>query len=108
MNYTQHNPLPIPEVGPTERVPVSMDSIFDWEYALRRQNLLALYEKGKASSWNASDLAWSTEVDFEKKTRDMLGAGAGEIFNQLLNPPHKLEAEVSVEDRKSTRLNSSH
>src|SRR6266581_1525608 len=97
MNYTQHNPLPIPEVGPTERVPVSMDSIFDWEYALRRQNLLALYEKGKASSWNASDLAWSTEVDFAKKTRDMLGAGAGEIFNQLLNPPHKLEPEVSVE-----------
>ena len=97
MNYTQHNPLPIPEVGPTERVPVSMDSIFDWEYALRRQNLLALYEKGKASSWNASDLAWETEVDFAKKTRDMLGAGAGEIFNQLLNPPHKLEPEVSVE-----------
>src|SRR5438552_14850463 len=97
MNYTQHNPLPIPEVGPTERVPVSMDSIFDWEYALRRQNLLALYEKGKASSWNASDLAWSTEGDFAKKTRDMLGAGAGEIFDQLLNPPHKLEPEVSVE-----------
>src|SRR5207249_4278019 len=91
MNYTQHNPLPIPEVGPTERVPVSMDSIFDWEYALRRQNLLALYEKGKASSWNASDLAWSTEVDFAKKTRDMLAAGAGELFNQLLNPPHKLD-----------------
>src|SRR5947208_12336113 len=97
MHYTQHNPLPIPDVGPTERVPVSMDSIFDWEYALRRRNLLALYEKGKASSWNASDLAWSTEVDFAKKTRDMLGAGAGEIFNQLLNPPHTLEPEVSVE-----------
>src|SRR6058998_968991 len=97
MNYTQHNPLPIPEVGPTERVPVSMDSIFDWEYALRRQNLLALYEKGKASSWNARDLAWDTEVDFAKKTRDMLGMGSGEIFNQLLNPPHKLEPDVSVE-----------
>ena len=97
MNYIQHNPLPIPDVGPSERVPVSMDTIFDWEYALRRQNLLALYEKGKASSWNASDLAWETEVDFAKKTRDMLGAGAGEIFNQLLNPPHKLEPEVSVE-----------
>ncbi len=97
MNYTQHNPLPIPDVGPSEHVPVTMDTIFDWEYALRRQNLLALYEKGKASSWNASDLAWETEVDFAKKTRDMLGAGAGEIFNQLLNPPHKLEPEVSVE-----------
>src|SRR5207253_365561 len=40
---------------------------------------------------------WETEVDFAKKTRDMLGAGAGEIFNQLLNPPHKPEPEVSVE-----------
>src|SRR5206468_6094291 len=97
MNYTQHNPLPIPDVGPSERVPVTMDTIFDWEYALRRQNLLALYEKGKASSWNARDLAWDTEVDFAKKTRDMLGMGAGEIFNQLLNPPHKLEPDVSVE-----------
>jgi len=97
MNYTQHNPLPIPDVGPSEHVPVTMDTIFDWEYALRRQNLLALYEKGKASSWNARDLAWDTEVDFAKKTRDMLGMGAGEIFNQLLNPPHKLEPDVSVE-----------
>src|SRR5947199_10173575 len=97
MNYIQHNPLPIPDVGPSERLPVSMDTIFDWEYALRRQNLLALYEKGKASSWNARDLAWDTEVDFAKKTRDMLGMGSGEIFNQLLNPPHKLEPDVSVE-----------
>src|SRR5207302_1074271 len=34
MNYIQHNPLPIPDVGPSERLPVSMDTIFDWEYAL--------------------------------------------------------------------------
>ena len=97
MNYTQHNPLPVPDVGPLERVPVTMDTIFDWEYALRRQNLLTLYEKGKAATWNASNLAWSTDVDLEKMTRERLAGGAGEIFNQLLNPPHPLEPEQSVE-----------
>ena len=56
MKYTQHNPLPIPDIGPTEPVDVTMTSIFDWEYALERENLLALYEKGKANTWNASYL----------------------------------------------------
>jgi hypothetical protein len=97
MNYPQHNRLPIPDVGPLERIPVTMETIFDWEYALRRQNLLNVYEKGKAASWNASDLDWSTPVDFEKKTREILSIGGGDVFNTLLNPPHKLEPDQSVE-----------
>ena len=39
MKYTQHNPLPIPDIGPTEPIDVTMTSIFDWEYALERENL---------------------------------------------------------------------
>ncbi|HME68483.1 MAG TPA: hypothetical protein VKM54_01275 [Myxococcota bacterium] len=39
---------------------------FDWQYALRQQNRLALYEKGKAATWNAADLPWHTEVDIER------------------------------------------
>lgn len=87
MKYTQHNPLPIPDIGPTEPIDVTMTSIFDWEYALKRDNLLALYEKGKVNTWNASDLDWSIDVDLEKVQRDYIGMGSQEVFNQLLNPP---------------------
>ncbi len=55
MNYTQRNPLPVPDVGPFERVAVTMETVFDWEYALRRQNLLNLYEKGKNKQWNSRE-----------------------------------------------------
>ena len=97
MKYTQHNPLPIPDVGPTESVDVTMTSIFDWEYALERENLLNLYEKGKANTWNATDLDWSIPVDLEKIQRDYLGMGSQEVFNQLLDPPHKLDDDQAVE-----------
>jgi hypothetical protein len=96
MKYTQHNPLPIPDIGPTESVDVTMTSIFDWEYALERENLLALYEKGKANTWNATDLDWSVEVDLEKIQRDYMGMGSQEVFNQLLDPPQKLEDDQAV------------
>ncbi len=97
MKYTQHNPLPIPDVGPTESVDVTMTSIFDWEYALKRENLLALYEKGKANTWNATDLDWSVDVDLEKTQRDYMGIGAQAVFNQLLNPPQHLEDDRAIE-----------
>jgi hypothetical protein len=97
MRYTQHNPVPVPAVGPREVVPVAMDTVFDWEYALRRDNLLALYEKGKAATWNAADLDWSIDVDLERLARDRAGAGAHEVFNQLLDPPQKLERDQGVE-----------
>ena len=96
MKYTQHNPLPIPDIGPTEPIDVTMTSIFDWEYALKRDNLLALYEKGKANTWNAADLDWSIDVDLEKVQRDYIGMGSQEVFNQLLNPPHPLDDDRSV------------
>ena len=66
MEYKQRNPVPLPDIGAFESVPSPMDTVFDWEYALERKNLLALYEKGKLATWNATDLDWSIEVDLEK------------------------------------------
>ena len=97
MKYTQHNPLPIPDIGPTEPVDVTMTSIFDWEYALHRENLLALYEKGKANTWNASDLDWSVDVNLEKIQRDYMGMGAQDVFNQMLNPPRPLDQNEAID-----------
>jgi hypothetical protein len=97
VQYTQKNPLPLPKTGPTELVPSAFDSSFDWRYALEQKNLLALYEKGKASSWNAADLDWSVPVDLEKMVRDRLGAGSADVFNQMLSPPRHLEPAESME-----------
>ncbi len=97
MKYTQHNPLPIPDIGPTEPIDVTMTSIFDWEYALERENLLALYEKGKANAWNASDLDWSVDVNLEKIQRDYMGMGSQDVFNQMMNPPRPLDADEAVD-----------
>jgi hypothetical protein len=44
------------------------DAIFTWDYAKgARPKLNKLYEKAKASQWNAeTDLPWDTDVDLEK------------------------------------------
>jgi hypothetical protein len=97
MKYTQHNPLPIPDIGPTENIDVTMTSIFDWEYALQRENLLALYEKGKANTWNATDLDWSVDVNLEKIQRDYMGMGSQDVFNQMLNPPRALDQKEAID-----------
>ncbi len=97
MNYTQHNPLPLPKSGPQKAVTSTMDTVFDWQYALERETLMNLYEKGKAASWNASDLDWSTDVDLEKLATQRMGSGFSALFNQMLSPPRNLEPEESVE-----------
>ncbi len=97
MKYEQRNPLPIPDSGPSESVSSTMDTIFDWEYALEQENLLGLYEKGKLATWNASDLDWSIDVDLEKMMRQRSGAAAREAFNQLLKPPRPLDDRETVE-----------
>jgi hypothetical protein len=90
MNYPQHNPLPIPASGPYQTVKGTIDAVFDWHYELRRSKLLELYEKGKANTWNAADLAWDTEVDIEKMVTQRQMMGGGGLLNQLLSPPRPL------------------
>jgi len=95
MDYPQHNPVPLPESGPFGSVKATVESIFDWQYALEKKNLLSLYEKGKALGWNASELDWSTEVSIEKMMRDRTAAGGATLMNEVMRPPQRLsDAEV--------------
>jgi hypothetical protein len=97
LNYRQHNPLPIPVSGATELVTTNMETAFDWEYALSREKLMALYEKGKTATWNATDLDWSIPVDLDKFIADRADAGAHHVMNDMLNPPHPLSPEQASE-----------
>src|SRR5437763_11322880 len=46
-------------------VGADVDTRFTWDYERARPKLGKLYEKAKATQWNANDLAWETEVDQE-------------------------------------------
>jgi hypothetical protein len=97
VDYEQRNPLPLPPTGPFESVSSPMETTFDWEYALQRRNLLNLYEKGKAATWNAADLDWSIDVDLEKLASQRSSTASRQAFNQMLNPPHELDEKQSIE-----------
>lgn len=97
MDYPQNNPIPVPPGGAFESVRSTIDTVFDWQYALEKQNLLTLYEKGKAQNWNASDLDWSIDVSIEKMMRDRAQAGVGQMMDTVMNPPVKLDQETLVE-----------
>jgi len=95
VKYVQKNPVPLPASGAFAEVRTTLDAVFDWEYALKRQNLLALFEKGKALNWNSNELDWSTDVDMERVMRERV-AGAGAMMNQLLAPPRALEPDENT------------
>lgn len=97
MKYEQKNPVPLPQSGPFSDVEATMNTVFDWEYALRQQNLLALYEKGKANNWNATELDWATEVNIEKMMSDRAAAGGAGLLNSVLAPPRTLDLNESIE-----------
>ena len=90
MRYEQRNPLPIPAAGEFQHVQSTIDAVFDWHYELKRQKLLDLYEKGKAASWNATELDWSIDVDIERMVAQRQQMGGGTVLNQFLNPPRTL------------------
>jgi hypothetical protein len=96
MQYTQRNPLPLR--GPAfESVTATMETVFDWQYALEKQNLLNLYEKGKTLAWNANDLDWSIDVNIERMVKQRVANGMSALMNGLLNPPRPLGDEEVVE-----------
>lgn len=94
MEYTQRNPLPLPESGAFASVRATIDTVFDWQYELKKRNLLNLYEKGKTLAWNANDLDWSIDVDVERMMRMRLENGMAGMVNQLMNPPEKMSDEA--------------
>ncbi len=93
MDYTQHNPLPLPEGEAYRELQATIDTVFDWKYELERKNLLGLYEKGKTLAWNANDLDWSIDVDIEKMMQERIDNGMGAMVNQMMSPPIKMEDE---------------
>ncbi|MFN8641823.1 MAG: ferritin-like domain-containing protein [Candidatus Binatia bacterium] len=96
MQYTQRNPLPLPKGSPAfESVRATMETVFDWQYALEKQSLLSLYEKGKTLAWNANDLDWSIDVNIERMVKERVANGMSALMNTLMNPPKPLgDAEV--------------
>lgn len=97
MEYVQKNPVPLPQGGEFAEVRSTIDTVFDWQYALRKQNLLNLYEKGKGLQWNATDLPWETEVDVERMSQDRIDNGIARVTNDLMNPPERLTDEKMAE-----------
>jgi hypothetical protein len=93
MDYVQRNPLPVPASGAFESVRATIDTVLDWQYELKRKNLLSLYEKGKVLGWNANDLDWSTEVDVERMMEERIKNGAATVMNTLMTPPIPLEPD---------------
>src|SRR5690606_33774477 len=88
--------------GATEKVSSQIETVFDWEYLLGREKLLALYEKGKAATWNATDIDWSIEVDLDAFIRNRVDMGAHHMVNALLAPPIPLEPEALIEMNLNT------
>lgn len=101
MEFEQRNPIPMPASGAYEKVSSTIDTVFDWRYALERQDLLKLYEKGKAMNWNASDLDWTTEVDVEKMMSERRDAGVGAMIRQVMPTP----IELSDADHVGLQIN---
>jgi len=93
MKFHQKNPIPLPEVGATSSIKSTIETVFDWEYDLKRKNLLNLYEKGKALNWNATELPWETDVDIEKIQKTRMKNGAGDMMRATLIPPKPVDDE---------------
>ena len=96
MKYEQRNPLPMPASGAYHAVQATIETVFDWQYALEKQNLMSLYEKGKELSWNAKELDWSIDVNVERMVRQRHEMGMGGMLNNVLNPPKQLSDEELV------------
>jgi len=91
MNSRQYR-IELPPSGPSGTVASAFPSIFNWEYELRRQDLVRLYEKGKRLQWNAStDIDWSINVDPEREQ-----FGGPEVMDAILSPPQKLEPAMRL------------
>jgi hypothetical protein len=85
---TNLNKIPLPPIGNLEPVRETSDTVFNWDYELPRDALNNLYEKGKRLQWNATtDIDWSVNVDPEEFPEFF----PPQMFNELLNPPRKLE-----------------
>jgi hypothetical protein len=82
-----HRDIELPPTGPEERVSTAFPSVFNWDYKLRHQELMRLYEKGKTLQWNAAtDVDWSIDVDPER-----LQVDDGDALDAILGYPEKID-----------------
>ena len=82
-----HRDIELPPAGPMEEVRSAFPSVFNWEYKIRHDELMRLYEKGKTLQWNAAtDIDWATDVDPER-----IRAEDTDAFDAILNAPEKLD-----------------
>jgi len=84
---TAYHDIELPPAGSQESVTTAFPTIFNWDYKIRHDELMRLYEKGKTLQWNAStDIDWSIDVDPERvRIEDT------EAFDHILNQPEKLD-----------------
>jgi hypothetical protein len=97
VRFEQRNPLPTGPRGAYASVRSTVETVFDWCYALEKKNLLALYEKGKFASWKADDLNWSIDVDPERILQQRVEAGSARAANEMLRPPVRFSDQAAVE-----------
>jgi hypothetical protein len=84
---TAYRDIELPPAGAHERVDAAVPSVFNWEYKIRHDELMRLYEKGKRLQWNATtDIDWSVDVDPER-----VRLGDTEAFDAILNHPQPLD-----------------
>ncbi len=93
MKYFQSNPIPVPSFGASTAVNTTLDTVFDWQYSLENDGMMALYEKGKTATWNANELDWSTEVNIEKMMAERAKSGMDSMLNRVMSPPRELNPE---------------
>lgn len=97
---TTHRDIELPATGREERVPSAFPTIFNWEYKVRHDELLRLYEKGKTLQWNATtDIDWSLDVDPERVRVDDVAT-----LSAILNEPEKVD--VATRSRMNHHFNA--
>lgn len=82
--------IELPPTGPRQIVPTAFPTVFNWDYKLRNEELVRLYEKGKQLQWNAStDIDWTIDVDPERPRVD-----DSDAMDAILQPPEKLDVAM--------------
>jgi hypothetical protein len=82
-----------------KRVENQADTIYAWNYARERDQLVTLYNKGVSSQWSSiTDLDWSTDVDPEELVRQQ-----DSPTGSLVPPPPSCPAHRS---RRGVKRNS--
>ena len=82
-----HRDIELPPVGPQETVKSAFPTVFNWDYKVKHEELMRLYEKGKRLQWNAAtDIDWSIDVDPERERIE-----DSDAMDAILQPPQKLD-----------------